>query len=210
MFNNEKFIKCLSVFVTAIVFLAIFIFYNISSKENQKQEFALNEFIHEGDDIEIVENEDYEKIFVEIKGEVVNPDVYELAKGSIVKDLILLSGGLTSDADIFNINQARELKNGECILIFSKNQMENYKNEIAISEIGNFEIENLKEDDSLVNLNTASKDELKSLNGIGEGLAQSIIDYREANGSFKTIEEIKNVNRIGQKTFEKFKDKIKV
>lgn len=210
MFNNEKFVKCLSVFVTAIVFLAIFIFYNISSKENQKREFALNEFIHEGDDIEIVENEDYEKIFVEIKGEVVNPDVYELAKGSIVKDLILLSGGLTSDADIFNINQARELKNGECILIFSKNQMENYKNEIAISEIGNFEIENLKEDDSLVNLNTASKDELKSLNGIGEGLAQSIIDYREANGSFKTIEEIKNVNRIGQKTFEKFKDKIKV
>ena len=200
----------MSVFVTAIVFLAIFIFYNISSKENQKQEFALNEFIHEGDDIEIVENEDYEKIFVEIKGEVVNPDVYELAKGSIVKDLILLSGGLTSDADIFNISQARELKNGECILIFSKNQMENYKNEIAISEIGNFEIENLKEDDSLVNLNTASKDELKSLNGIGEGLAQSIIDYREANGSFKTIEEIKNVNRIGQKTFEKFKDKIKV
>ena len=210
MFNNEKFVKCLSVFVTAIVFLAIFIFYNISSKENQKREFALNEFIHEGDDIEIVENEDYEKIFVEIKGEVVNPDVYELAKGSIVKDLILLSGGLTSDADIFNINQARELKNGECILIFSKNQMENYKNEIAISEIGNFEIENLKEDDSLVNLNTASKDELKSLNGIVEGLAQSIIDYREANGSFKTIEEIKNVNRIGQKTFEKFKDKIKV
>lgn len=88
--------------------------------------------------------------------------------------------------------------------------MENYKNEINISQIENSEIKNVKEGDSLVNLNTSSKEELKSLNGIGDGLAQSIIDYREINGFFKNIEEIKNVDRIGQKTFEKFKDKIKV
>lgn len=88
--------------------------------------------------------------------------------------------------------------------------MENYKNEINISQIENSEIKNVKEGDSLVNLNTSSKEELKSLNGIGDGLAQSIIDYIEINGFFKNIEEIKNVDRIGQKTFEKFKDKIKV
>lgn len=151
-----------------------------------------------------------EKFLLRFKGEVANPDVYELEKGSIVKDLILLSGGLTSDVDILNINQASELQNGEWVFVFSKNQMENYKNEINISQIENSEIKNVKEGDSLVNLNTSSKEELKSLNGIGDGLAQSIIDYREINGFFKNIEEIKNVDRIGQKTFEKFKDKIKV
>lgn len=126
MFNKEKFIKYLSIFITVIVFFAIFVFYNISSRENQKQEFALNEFLHENDDNEIVENhivgnhDEGGKIFVEIKGEVANPDVYELEKGSIVKDLILLSGGLTSDVDILNINQARELQNGEWVFVFFK------------------------------------------------------------------------------------------
>ena len=62
----------------------------------------------------------------------------------------------------------------------------------------------------LININTASKEELKTLNGIGDVLADSIIEYREENGVFESIDDIKNVSRIGSKTFEKFRDKITV
>ncbi len=223
MFGKEKLIKYIGVIIISIIFLSVFMFYNISSKQSHKEVFSLNEFTHEenineGETFEtIVENEisPSEKIFVEIKGEVLKPDVYEVNEGDIVKDLIDLAGGLTENGDTSNINQARELQKGECIVIYSKDEIKNL-NSYAQNENISMEVSNNSLDlsssskDSLININTASKDELKTLNGVGDTLAESIISYREENGNFKTIEDIKNVSRIGDKTFEKFKDKIKV
>lgn len=213
MLKRENLLKYLSCVVIAIIFLSVFLFYNISSREADRQVLSLNEFTHESDgEVEEINIEkiDVDSIYVEIKGEVLRPDVYELESGSIVRDLILISGGLTENGDLFNINQARELKNGECIIVMSKDEISKLKNNNATEF---FQVDNnlnIDNEDDLININNASKDELKKLNGIGDTLAESIISYREENGGFNTIDDIKNVSRIGNKTFEKFKDKIKV
>lgn len=214
MFKKENLLKYLLSIAIITIFLSVFLFYNISSSETEKQVLSLNEFTHEEDSDEIkIEDVQNENIFVEIKGEVLNPDVYELEKGSIVRDLILMSGGLTEIGDTSNINQARELQNGECIVVLSKQEildMKNSSNEILkVGTVNNLNIESSFDDDK-ININTASKEELKSLNGIGDGLAEAIISYREENNGFNTIDDIKNVSRIGDKTFERFKDKITV
>lgn len=137
-------------------------------------------------------------IFVEIKGEVLKPDVYELQEGSIVKDLIEEAGGLTEEADISNINRAKKLQNHELIVIHNINDKDTAPvlNEIVIESNG------------LININLADINELQKITGIGQVKAESIIEYREKNGGFKSIDEVKNVDGIGEKTFEKIKEKI--
>ena len=141
---------------------------------------------------------DIPMIFVEIKGEVLKPDVYELQEGSIVKDLIEEAGGLTEEADISNINRAKKLQNHELIVIHNINDKDTAPvvNEIVIESNG------------LININLADINELQKITGIGQVKAESIIEYREKNGGFKSIDEVKNVDGIGEKTFEKIKEKI--
>ncbi len=158
----------------------------------------------------------YDKtIVVEIKGEVNNPDVYTLKEGSIIKDLIEIAGGLTSNADISNINRAKEIKNHELI-----NRAKEIKNHelIVIRNINDINIEvesieaeiNQESDDGIININDADLSKLKEIPGIGDVKANAIILYREENGGFKSIEEIKKVDGIGEKTFEKIKNSIKL
>lgn len=142
-------------------------------------------------------------IVVEIKGEVMNPDVYTLNEGSIIKDLIEMAGGLTEDADISNINRAKEIKNHELIIIRNINDVN-----IEV-EAENYEV-NEESDDGKISINDADISKLKEIPGIGEVKANSIILYREKNNGFKSIEELKNVDGIGEKTFEKIKDSIKL
>ena len=146
----------------------------------------------------------YDKtIVVEIKGEVNNPDVYTLKEGSIIKDLIEIAGGLTSNADISNINRAKEIKNHELIVIRNINDI-NIEVESIEAEI------NQESDDGIININDADLSKLKEIPGIGDVKANDIILYREENGGFKSIEEIKKVDGIGEKTFEKIKNSIKL
>lgn len=141
-------------------------------------------------------------IVVEIKGEVVKPDVYTLELGSIIKDLIDMAGGLTSEADISNINRAKELNNHELIVIGNINNKDELQNTTTTS------VSNI--DDGLISINTASESELRGIPGVGDVKAKAIIEYREANGGFKSLDEIKNISGIGEKTFEKMKEKIKL
>ena len=146
----------------------------------------------------------YDKtVVVEIKGEVNNPDVYTLKEGSIIKDLIEIAGGLTSNADISNINRAKEIKNHELIVIRNINDI-NIEVESIEAEI------NQESDDGIININDADLSKLKEIPGIGDVKANAIILYREENGGFKSIEEIKKVDGIGEKTFEKIKNSIKL
>lgn len=151
-----------------------------------------------------------QKIVVEIKGEVNNPDVYTLDKNSIVKDLIDMAGGLTSDADLGNINRAKQLTDHELIYIGNKNEqansLENSNN--SSNSTSNTGSSNSSSNNDLININTASLDELKKINGVGDAKAKTIIEYREQNGSFNSIEDIKNVSGIGEKMFEKIKQQI--
>ncbi|MEX0082401.1 MULTISPECIES: helix-hairpin-helix domain-containing protein [Clostridium] len=138
-------------------------------------------------------------IVVEIKGQVKKPDVYTIDENSIINDLIDLAGGVTENADLSNINRAKKLQNHEMIYIADKNDINN-----DYTQATNMDNE------ILVDINTATTDKLKTLNGIGDSKAKSIIEYREQNGGFKSIEEIKNVTGIGDKMFEKIKESITV
>ena len=145
-------------------------------------------------------------IVVEIKGEVKKPDVYTLEDESIVKDVIDLAGGVTKEADLSNINRAKKLQNHELIYIRNKNEINN--NIEDNTDVNN--IEATTNTSNMVNINSATLEELKTLNGVGDAKANGIIEYREKNGGFTSIDQIKEVDGIGEKMFEKIKDKIEL
>ena len=139
----------------------------------------------------IVKREERKIVGIDIKGEVNAPGYYELEYGSRVKDAIIAAGGETQKADLSTINLAMTLIDGE---------------EISIPKRG----EGAGTYSKLIDINTADMYKLCKLDGIGEALATDIIDYRAKNGKFKSIEELKKVKGIGEKKFNKIKDKISV
>ena len=159
------------------------------------------------------------KVIVDIKGMIENPGVYEVEKTKRVNDVILMAGGLKEGADTSLINLAKIVKDEMTIIIYSKEEiLEKYKEEICICDCSHITndacIESQKENnninDILVNINTGDKEELMKIPGIGESKAESIIEYREKNGLFKTEEDIKNVSGIGETLFEEIKTHITV
>ncbi|MGC9099977.1 MAG: helix-hairpin-helix domain-containing protein [Caldisericum sp.] len=140
-----------------------------------------------------------QKIKVYVTGEVKHPDVYELEENSIIKDAITLAGGVTENADLISINLAKKLTDGEEVIVPAK---ENSTSNSTVSA------SNAKT--GKININSATKEELMTLPGIGEVKANAIIDYRTKHGPFKSIHDIVNVSGIGEKTFEKIKDLITV
>lgn len=132
-------------------------------------------------------------IVVYVCGEVTLPGVYELVDGSRVKDAIAMAGGLTSDADNTAINQAAVIKDQDKIVV-----------------PGRGEAGASGEQNRLININTASKEQLMSLPGIGEAKAESIISYREKKGGFKSPEDLMKIEGIKSSVYNKVKDKIVV
>ena len=207
-FKDKKVIA--TIIVLTILFISSIILYGKNNNKVFSDKYMQNIFVDSDEQISdnsisnmetLVTNEeklDVPMIFVEIKGEVLIPDVYELQEGSIVKDLIEKAGGLTSEANITNINRAKKLQNYELVIISNINDENNNTvfNEVIIESNG------------LININLADINELKKITGIGDVKAQSIIEYRGKNGGFKSVDEIKNVDGIGEKTFEKIKEKI--
>ena len=146
----------------------------------------------------ISKNDD--RIGVYISGEVKNTGVYYLKKDSRITDLINICGGITEEADVSKINPAQKLNDSDKIIIPKKE--ENLNTE-SIEDTNESDI-NVQEK---ININTATKDELTSLNGIGEATANKIINYRNKN-KFKEIEDIMNVPGIGEAKFNNIKDYI--
>ena len=140
-------------------------------------------------------------IYVDIGGCVNNPGVYKIVAGTRLFQVIEKAGGLTEDADLDSINQAEEVYDGQKILIFPKNEED---------DIGNMQMSSDRDLSGKININNADASKLQEIPGVGPVTSQSIIDYRESIGRFKSIEEIKNVSGIGEKTFEKLKEHITV
>ena len=170
--------------------------------------------------------EENKNIKVDIKGEINNPGVYELTENNNVIDVINMAGGLTNKSDTSNINLSKRLKDEMVIIVYSKQEIKDMKNKEKITcppcnnacieekdEKSKINITEDKKEENInekININTASIEELQKLNGIGLTKAESIIDYRNKNGNFKTIEDIKNVTGIGEAAFEKIKDNITI
>lgn len=147
-------------------------------------------------------------IKVDIKGAVKDPGVYEIKKESRVTDLINLAGGVTEGADLNATNLSTKLKDEDCIVIYKKGDIEKIQN--LQSSIGNSIVSKLESKDTIININTARKEELKTLTGIGDAKAEAIIKYREENGGFKFAKELTKVDGIGEKTLSKFIDKVDI
>ena len=224
-------------YIIAIVALAIFgiafaiyYYFDNNTVEVKKEEVKLEKKKEK----EEIKEEEIKYVYVDIKGAVNNPNVYKLEENSRVIDVINASGGLREDADTSTINLSKKVKDEMFIIIYTKEEINKYKEKNAsvskINEQLNKEIVIIDENndakidvktntqttnkeelkDTKVNINTATKEELLTVTGIGESKANAIIKYREDNGEFKQIEDIKNVTGIGDSLFEKIKEYITV
>ena len=159
----------------------------------------LGYFLLPKDEIVIKENQNEEEefIFVHIEGCVNNPGLIKTKYGTRLFELIEEAGGETDEADLTRINLASIVSDEQKIFVPAK---------VVLDETN----ETGAEKTSIVNINTASKEKLMSLDGIGEGTAEKIIKYREQNGYFNTIEDLMNVSGIGESKFSGLKDDITV
>lgn len=158
------------------------------------------------------ENISNKEITVYVSGEVNKSGVVTLKEGDRLAVAVEKLGGTTKKADLNNINLSIRVKDEEHYIIpkIGEAKQEDLKDVNNTKDIENAEIknENTAKDSSKININTATLEELDKLPGVGEATANKIISHREENGQFKTIEDIKNVNGIGDKKFENMKELI--
>ncbi len=142
-------------------------------------------------------------VYVYVCGAVNAPGVYELKEGARVFEAIQLAGGLTEAAAADAVNQARIVTDGEQIRVPTVEEAQNQGAGVAGEVTEGTE-------NNKININTAGKEELMMLTGIGEAKAESIMDYREKNGSFTSIEELMQIEGIKEGVFNKIKDDITI
>ena len=218
-FNKKN--KILLIVIVEIV--AIISYYFIFDRKeewlnNQEQNLEIKEEIKTNDQIENNSNEQQleknENIIVHVSGAVNKEGIVELKNNSRIIDAIDKAGGLKDEADITNINLAYIIEDGMKIHIPSKEEKESTI--IVESNIDSGTVEQSNEIKSnnnkklKININTATKTDLETLPGIGESTALKIIEYRKKKGKFKLIEDIKQVNGIGENKFNKIKELITV
>lgn len=201
--NKEKKIKlALTIAIGIIVIVGIIKAVDIYYEKNNTDQISISNFIEN----ETEDEKDNTKIKVYITGEVKNQGVIELEEGDRIADAIEKAGGQTEQASLKNVNLAYQLEDGQKIYIPNINDTETEIIDDGASGV----VDDATIKQTVVNINKADEKELQSLNGIGESLATSIVQYRKENGNFETIEDLKNVPGIGDSKFENIKEYIKV
>ena len=211
------------------IIIGIFIFIILSSiitftiinlsnkKDNSTETILVKKKTKKKEKIEV--NEEYQ---VDIKGQINSPGIYKVNSNLRVMDVIMKAGGLTENADTSVINLSKKVQDEMVIIVYSREEVANFKEVKEIEKQVNDKC-NQKDENSLVNnaciesssntsskisINTATLEELMTLPGIGESKAKDIINYRESNGPFNTIEDITKVTGIGDSIFAKIKENI--
>ena len=208
-----------------ILIIAAFIILKIKLKNNKYNDIKQNDniSIENKNTLEKeINNKENEKCYIDIKGAINNPGVYLLDCNNNINDVINIAGGLKDNADTSLINLAKKLKDEMVIIIYTKEEVKksniletvikevekecicpNIQNDGCINDQINDTISNSQNE--LININTATKEQLLTIPGIGESKAKAIINYRETKGKFNNIEEIQNVDGIGSKLYEEIK-----
>ena len=177
---------------------------NIEKIENIAEE-TKNEVI-----IDNVMIEEKQTILVHIMGQVNAPGLVELEENARIQDAIEAAGGTTQEADFSKINLAYILEDGEKIYIPKKGEETYITKESGATSSIIAQEKKEEEDKLMININTASQEELEKLPGIGESTATKIINYRKENGKFTKIEDIQNVSGIGEAKYNNIKKYITV
>lgn len=178
--------KAIPIIVLILIGLSIYAFNKMSKNSTLSDEIILS-------DNHLSEKSISPYIFVDIDGAVKKSGVYSLKSGSRLIDLVKLAGGMSRYADINDINLAEILKDGQ---------------KIKIPYLGNdvtYSKDRAAPNNKIISLNNANENQLDTLPGIGASTAKQIIGYRNQNGAFKQIEELKNVPGIGESKFEKLR-----
>lgn len=204
------------ILIILIVCYAIYLKRNLRNKKydnlNNQEDITLNELVEE-----IKET----TCNIDIKGAVKKPGVYKLSCTLNISDAIKSAGGVTEEADTSVINLAKQITNEMVIIVYTKEEVKNsnivdtvvkvVESECVCPNIQNdgcinTEIKDtIGSNNSLININTANQSELQELPGIGASKAKTIIEYREKNGKFQQVEDILNVDGIGNTLYEQIK-----
>ena len=225
--EDRRTVKILAVI---IVVVTAFLFFGPKGKnenvtlENKKDEISsgkASETANDGGNGEVAEESDKEKetqgggkIFIDIAGEVKNPGVYEVTSDSRIFEAIEKAGGLTEKADTTNVNQAETVKDGQKISIPKKGATAQSSggsggesSQTTSAPASNVQTSAGTDPASgtKININSADSSQLQTINGIGPSTAEKIIRYRTSKGAFKSIDDLKKVNGIGDKKLEKLR-----
>lgn len=204
--------------VVIIILITFAFMYKYFYQDDSSEDLIINEIENQQDE-EVVEEGLFElgtkkgKIIVHVVGEVNNPGVVTLDEGARIIDVIKSAGDKTEDADLSKINLAYIVEDGTQIYV---PRIGENREELITEEAGNGVIVNsssLSKEESKelkVNINTASLEKLITLPGVGNSTAQKIIEYRNENGKFKDIEDLKNVPGIGESKYNNLKEMITI
>lgn len=223
-FNKKKIIIIGGCCLVFLVILGYF-YYDKYYDKNVK----VNDFVQDKDLSISLEKDESEEVsslcFFDIKGEVAKPGVYSIECDKRVNDAIIVGGGLTKNSDTSVLNLSKKIEDGMVIIVYSKKEVSTYLETLEKEEKKQSicSTSNIKNDacinssnsnsntsnSSLININTASLSELMTLTGIGESKAKNIISYREKS-PFKSIEDILNVEGIGESIYVNIKENITV
>ena len=211
--NLTKKQKKIVIAIAGIVVIGIMYF--IYNKNQVKEDINIENEILVNNVITNENNTNDDIVIIHITGSVKNPGIVKLKEGSRIEDAIESAGGLTENADITKVNLAYVVEDGTKIKIPSASEEDIGDEDIIDSKSGdNIIIEEnavpSNNSTQTININKATEKEFETLPGIGPSLASKIIEYRNQNGKFESIEDIKNVNGIGDNKYEKIKDLITV
>ena len=191
--------KSLLVLFCIALFASVSTFYYLYTQEDTTP------IITDNTQTQIQDKQEDTTITVYVSGEVNSPGLVELPSDSRIADAIKACGDFTPLADKAKINLAQKLTDGMQIQVSSKAPVINSNEQVNDT---NSNSPNNNSSSNLININTATKEDLDTLPGIGPATAQKIIDYRQEHGNFSSIEDIKNVKGIGEAKFSKMQDKI--
>ncbi|MCC5801494.1 helix-hairpin-helix domain-containing protein [Rossellomorea vietnamensis] len=203
----EKYRTILVIFAICAVFLIGYILKNASQPHVEEPAFTAAAEVKVPEKPEKPETPEIEKsretVYVDVKGEVVKPGLYEVKQGDRLKFVIDRAGGFTKDADKKLMNLAVKVTDEMMIYVPKIGEMETSPQSLPAPVS-----QGTESGEDKLNINTASQAEFETLPGIGPSKAATFIQYREEHGPFSSIEEITNISGIGEKTFEKLKEHI--
>ena len=197
--KNKKYVFSILI-VISLILIVVWYFFRQQLSTNDTQDIRLLENRKEQEQSTETLEESSKLFYVDVKGAVNKPGIYQIKESMRVWDVVQLAGGVKESAETKTVNFAAKVSDQMVIYI-------PIKGEESIDSTQETAKDSKQLSDK-INLNLASEAELQTLTGIGQKKAQEIVKYREENGGFKEIEEIKKISGIGEKTFEKLKESI--